>query len=534
MGKVAVGILLELLYLFLVALAPLPQLHLFPTPLITSWSWTLAPSHLLFPAAWNATSTSLSSMWPYILLLVSTFLALAALHLFAVRRVFHHDLIGANSSDSTRWLLLLLMGAAIFGVTLLIQPALFSNDVFGYIFSGRMLTVYHVDPMTTAPAQFPHDPYLPWIAQPGAPNVYGPLWLALSSLLVGIGGSPLSTLLLFKAVMLVFHLLNCVLLWAILGEIAPARRVLGTLLYAWNPLVLIEMAGNGRNEAVLIFLLLLAMWLHVQGKGKWFEIGALGLFGLAMTINFVALLAAVMYIWFVARTYRGIASVTWNVGWRVLLMLAPVVLLYVPFWHGGSTYLAITASMNIEPVGYSFVNMLATPLREFFNFLAQISNIHSPDVDPTPAANAAVLGTTIFIFALVYFYLLGKVRKAPTNPAGMKTADFDDPETKLPGFDILLTSWGVALVGYVLLVLGVFWPPFILWSLWVAALRRFDVLSVSIVLLSYTALFIYPLLNFGETPVAVYAPIIILGIPLIYILLHTIRRTERNRLFYGR
>ena len=561
MGKAAVGILFELLYLFLVALAPLPQLHLFSTPLITSWSWTLAPSHLLFPAAWNATGVALSGIWPYILLLAIIFLALAVLHLFAVGWVFQHNLIGANSSRSTRWLVLLLVGAAIFGLTLLIQPALFSDDVFRYIFSGRMLTAYHVDPMTTAPAQFPHDPFLSWISQPGTPNVYGPLWLTFSSLLVRIGGSPLTTLLLFKALTLVFHLLNCVLIWAILGKIAPARRMLGTLLYAWNPLVLIEMAGNGHNEAVMIFLLLLATWLHVQGqsyaeadksarqplpqtpssdphalpgrKGKWHEIGALMLFGLAMTINFVALLPAALYIWFATRRYRGNGSITWNASWRVLLMLVPVVLLYVPFWHGGSTYLAITSSMNIEPMGYSFVNMLATPLRDFFNFLAQISNFHSSDVDPIPAANAAVLGTTIFIFALIYFYLLGKVRKAPVTPAQTKAAS-DDPEMRLPGFDILLTSWGVALVGYVLLVLGAFWPSFILWSLWVAALRRFDMLSVSIVLLSYTALFIYPLLNFGKTPVAVYVPIFILGIPLIYILLHTIRRTERNRLFYGR
>ncbi len=600
-----IGMPLELLYLFLVALAPLPQLHLHPTPLITGWPWTLALSHLLFSRALVSASRPASGDWPYILLLAIIFLALAALHLFAVGKINKRDLTGENSFGSARWLLLLLIGAALFGITLLLQPALFSDDVFRYIFSGRILTVYHADPMTTAPAQFPLDPYLSWITQPGTPNVYGPLWLAFSSLLVRIGASPLTTLLLFKASALVFHLLNCVLVWAILGKIAPARRFLGTLLYAWNPLGLIEIAGNGHNEAALIFLFLLAVWLRVQGEPnqgpdrplfltlfatsersgpskartwgvgarfiappgganvpgdqpirgrdksgpyipperRWsrYEVGALALLGIAAAINFIALLVAVMYIWFAVHPYRGIAEVSRNAGWRVLVVLIPIMLLYIPFWHGGSTYLAITSSMNIEPMGISLVNMLATPLREFFNFLALASNLHSPDVDPIPAANAAVLGTTIFIYALIYLYLLGKLRKGSQEskqgrPQGSPipyTSGILDTEVKSPGFDILLRSWSIALVGYVILVLGAFWPSFVLSALWVTALRRFDALNVSVLLLSYTALFIYALLYFENVPVAVYAPILIFGIPLIYLLPRRKRRAERNRLFYG-
>src|SRR5258706_4461860 len=529
-----IGIIFELLYLFLLALAPLRELHLFPTPLITAWSWTLVPSHLLFPGAWNSAGNPPGGDWPYILLLAIIFLALAGLHLFAIRVIFNRNMHGENYSGFSRWLLLLLLGAAIFGLTLLLQPALFSDDVFRYIFSGRMLTIYHVDPMATAPAQFPYDPYLPWLSQPGTSNVYGPLWLTLISLLTRIAGTPLTTLLLFKAVTLLFHLLNCVLLWAILGRIAPTRRFLGTLLYAWNPLALIEVAGNGHNEAALVFLLLLATWLHVQDKGRWHEIGALALFGLAMTINLIVLLLVVMYTWFIARGYRGIASVTWNASWRLLLVLALVVLLYVPFWHGASTYLAITSSMNMQPVMYSFVNVLATPLRELYNMLVLNSNVHTDLAQPTPAADATVLSTTIFIFALIYFYLLGKVRKAPPTTAGMKYASHANPEMKLPGFDILLDSWGMAIWGYVVLVTGAFWPSFILWALWIVALRRFDALTVSTLLLSYTSLFIYPLLDFGNAPVAVYAPLLIFGIPLVYLLIGRKRRTERNRLSYDR
>lgn len=527
-----VAVIFEILYLFLLALAPLPELHLHPTPLITGLPWTLALSHLLFPGAWISAANTPDGDWIYIFLLAIAFLALAGLHLFIIRSFFKRSRLEKESSLSLRWLFLLLIGATIFGLTLLLQPALFSDDIFRYVISGRMLALYHVDPITTAVAQVPHDPYLAWISQPTV-NIYGPLWLTFVSLLVRFGGTPVSMLLLFKGVALLFHLLNCVLLWAILGRIAPARRFVGTLLYAWNPLALIELAGNGHNEAILICLLLLAIWLHMQDKGRWYEIGALALFSLAIAINFIALLLAVMYIWFVVRRYSGIAGISWNAGWRIFLVLVIVALIYIPYWYGASTYLAITSNMNLQPEMYSFVDTLASPLRQFYGFIVQGSKLYSTYINPTAAANATVLSTTTFIFALIYFYLLGKVRKAPKTTMGMKYVSRADAEMKLPGFDVLLSGWCITAVGYMVLVSGVFWPSFVLWVLWLVALRQIDALSVSILLLSYTALFIYPLMDFGNDPVVVYSPLLIFGIPLVYLLLSKTRRTERKRLIYG-
>src|SRR5260370_27514646 len=45
----------------------------------------------------------------------------------------------------------------------------------------------------------PADPYLRWIGSGRyTPNIYGPLWLCIASLLVSIGNGPVATLLLFK------------------------------------------------------------------------------------------------------------------------------------------------------------------------------------------------------------------------------------------------------------------------------------------------------------------------------------------------
>ncbi len=48
----------------------------------------------------------------------------------------------------------------------------------------------------------------------------------------------------------------------------PQQQLAGTLFYAWNPLTLIEFAGNGHNDAALIFFLLAAIAAHVAERHR--------------------------------------------------------------------------------------------------------------------------------------------------------------------------------------------------------------------------------------------------------------------------
>ncbi len=594
---VLIGTALELLYLVVFALAPLSTINGHASPLATAWPWTLAPSQFLFHVAWSA-SGEYTGGGIYYLLLGLVLIALSAIYLYAVVRAFRRrDKIHITS----RWLLLLLVGAAVFGATLLFLPALFSNDVFSYIFTGRMLTIYHADPMNTAPAQFQRDPYLPWITQPGVPNIYGPLWLAITSLLVGVGNSPITTLLLFKGLALLSHLVNCLLIWAILGKIAPARRLPGTLLYAWNPLALVELAGNGHNDGLLICLLLLATWLLVQQRGGWYDAGAFAFTGLAISLNFVGLIFAPLFTWFSVRNERDNVRVVWGCCWRALVTLITLLIVYLPFWHGGSTFVAISASIDMQHFVHSLLAMVAVPLDWLYSQAAQGANFPANYMQPSSAANTMLVASGLFIFALIYLYLLGKMRRAPvtiadghstggdasipalprTSPAPTRdggpyvanehlrgdasipalpdttpalTRDEGPYVTNEPlrgdasipalprsspastrdmsGVEVLFTCMSAAILGYVVFVAGVFWPWYILWALWIVALRHFDALSVSVLLLSCTALLTYSLLYLDRWPIALYQPLLIFGIPFVYLIVK--RSNERNGLEYER
>ncbi len=286
------------------------------------------------------------------------------------------------------------------------------------------------------------------------------------------------------------HLINCILVWAILGKIAPGRRLLGTLLYAWNPLSVIELAGNGHNEGILLSILLLATFLYVHGRGRWHEIGVMVALGLAMSMNLIVLLIAPLFTWYLVRTERNVPRALWGFCWRILLGQGLVIPIYLQFWRGASQF--------------------------------------PPIMQPTTAADMTLRASAIFIFALIYLDLFGKVRRATITLAGMRYAPGADQEMSLPGFDVLLDSWSSVVFWYLVLVVGWFWPWYVLWALWIVVLRRIDARTITLLLLSGTALLIYPLRNFAESPVAMYQSLLVFGIPLVYLLIKMKRQAERN------
>jgi hypothetical protein len=522
------GGICEFLYLIIFALSPLPSLHLSASPLPTTWLWTLWPTQVLFPIAWHGNHAAHVSYWQFSVLLGVTFIALTLTYFMAIRSSLRQQ---ERSGADRRWLYVLLGGAFIFGCTLLLQPMLFSDNVFTYIFSGRIMAIYHADPLNNAPIQFPLDPFLHLIgvAERNAPNIYGPLWLYISSALASIKASPVVTLLLFKGLALLSHLLNCVLIWLILGKIAPGRKLLGTLLYAWNPLAIIELVGNGHNEGLLLSLFLLAMLVHVWGASRWREVVVMALLGFAVSINLVALLIAPMYAWFVVRDTSNPFRAIWGMCWRIAIVLSITLLMYFPFWRGASTFFAIMSIIDIQQVVNSSIGLLGAPARWAFTQIDKVSQF-PPVMRANSAADTTLRATSIFIFALIYFQLFGKIRRAPKTLAGMYYEPDADHELQIPGFDVLLDCLSLAIFWFLVLVLGSFWPWYALWALWIAVLRRLDGLSIAMLILTNTALLVYPLLALSNSLLILYRPLLIFGLPLVVLVIAWRRQRERVRL----
>ena len=539
----------EVFYLLFILLSPLPGFHLTSTPLVDAFPWTLFPARRLVAITGNLLK---QYSWISFILIGVTFLGLFGTY----GGVLIKALRAKNTERYGRYYLyFILAGAALFSIPLLFQPMLLSDDVFTYIFSGRILAVYQANPLNTAPQQFPSDPYLFWtISGRDSPNIYGPLWLCVCTLLASISNSPLISLFLFKGLALSAHLINIVLVWMILCRIAPTRCVVGTLLYAWSPLALIELVASGHNESVLLMLLLAATLcfvvllerqracrnyrykpVHPQSSfltTPWFwRICMLMLLGLAASINMVTLLIAPLYIWFEMRQ-RRIARVLLGFCWRFACVLFVECCLMLPFWRGSDTFFSITSSVDMAHFVHSPVALLTLPLKFIYRIVFHIiAQGLPPSILPDPAADVTIRATATFIVLLIYANLFSRIRRSPRTPVGMRNRPDADPQMLLSGFDTLLTCCSLAIFWYLILVSGWFWPWYILWMLWLVALRPIDGLAIGILLLSWTALFIYAFTGFPRDPLVTYQSAIIFGIPLIYLLIvrNKERETERIR-----
>src|SRR5205823_10949523 len=117
-----------------------------------------------------------------------------------------------------------LIGAGVFGITLLFLPALFSSDVFMYIMAGHLPSVYYGSTFSTLAPQFPPTPNYGGGLTLFRPVLAGPHWLGIAALFTRTGADLFTVVLLFRGFALLTHLINCVLVWAILGKSAPSTR----------------------------------------------------------------------------------------------------------------------------------------------------------------------------------------------------------------------------------------------------------------------------------------------------------------------
>ena len=575
-------VLFELCYLLIVALSPFPQLGLSDSPIAHTWSWTLFPSQILRSIIGSSTlhtwlvptllgltlfgllATYAYGIWsislnnqnasivgtdlsrPFGVSIADKDVINRSLHIavlfhriFALRPFRNKRLVqGRNelmplqqTKDSEqRWLYIFLGGALLFSLTLLVQPKLFSDDVFTYIFSGRIFTLYRTNPFNTAPVQFPADPYLRWVvAGRDAPNLYGPFWYYISSLLVSIGGdNQVGTLLLFKGLAILAHLMNIVLVWGILSHIAPKRRILGTLLYAWNPLILLELAGSGHSEGMLLLLLFLGTLLYVSQESHWLRWLAFIAFGLALSMNLIVALFVPLLLWFDVRSERRIGRAIGGFCWRAVVVLLPALVIWLPFWRGASTFFALTSAIDMQHFIHSPIGTLVGPTHAFFRLIAYVLRF-PPTWDPISSADVTLRGSATFIFVLIYGNVFGRVRHAPMSLTSIRSNPNSDSDSTRAGFDVLLYAWNVAVFAYLMLVSGWFWPWYLLWVLWIAVLRRFDAFTSTMLVLSGTVLFFYLFMGLLKAPVALYQSTLIFGLPLVYLISVKGRQRQRER-----
>ncbi len=476
----------ELCFVVLMAVAPLGGVTQTRSPLARVWPWLLAPAHLIFGTPAVGVHTSAEHAWPALVLFAALLVAAscaAAFGVYAAQRL----------APRRRGLLLVVGGAVVLGVTCALLPTLPSDDVFSYILYGRISALHGANPLIATPADFPHDPFLPLVYWRGVRSVYGPAWLLLSEglthLAEALGGSLAVYVALFKLLGLIAHLANTLLIWGILGRLAPSRRLTGTLFYAWNPLCLLEFCASAHNDALMLTFALIGVYWFVRGQ----EAPAIVAFGLSIATKYVLLAVMPFYLLFVYQRLRREGAMWRDVvsalGWRLTLLLGTVVLIGLPYWEGPRTLGALLYSPPAQQLDNSLLEVAQWPLRTLMQVLG-LSPSTARSLVQTGLKLAALAG-----FAAIWLSQLRRVR---------------DPEC-------MLTAWTWALFGYVVVASVWFWPWYATWVVVFAALLPWGMLPEAALLLAAGALTLYAFLPLYSAGVYGVRSLLVFGPALAYL-----------------
>ncbi len=160
-----------------------------------------------------------------------------------------------------------------------------SQDIFDYIFRGRMYRLYGRSPLDTTPFELQDKPFARYVSWAKWVDAYGPIWEYASGNIAALTQTtannaetsvrvnstcrqqPSVCSLLLKHV-LAYRLFSVLcaslcgaLIYALVKHHSPADALAALMAWLWNPLLLIAAGAGGHNETLVILPVLLMLWL---------------------------------------------------------------------------------------------------------------------------------------------------------------------------------------------------------------------------------------------------------------------------------
>ena len=223
----------------------------------------------------------------------------------------------AKRTQASHGLLIVLGAAALMRIPLLLEEPYLSSDMYRYVWDGRVQRA-GINPYLYVPAApelahlrdtaiYPHinrADYAPTIYQPAAQLIFRAI-TAVSDSVIGM-----------KLGLLAFEALAIAAMIAVLRHLALPVTTIAA--YAWHPLPVWEIAGNGHVDAALLGLMLSCLVIYLRGR----------------TLTAGAAAAVTVLVKPTALLLFPVFWKPWD--WKLpALLLAVCALLYLPFLSAG-------------------------------------------------------------------------------------------------------------------------------------------------------------------------------------------------------
>jgi hypothetical protein len=302
-----------------------------------------------------------------------------------------HARSGALSTAHVWRIIFVVMGVLFFS-----YPAAFSYDFFNYMFTAKTVLVYHKNPYEVIPLQFAGiDPWTNFMRWTHLPSAYTPLWIGISLIPFALGfGYFLLVLFGIKALIAGCFLLACWALSKTLGETNKKLVSQGLVLFALNPLIIIETLVSAHNDIVMIAFVLMALAAYYKKEitHAWMYL-SLSIAAKLMTIMLVPL--------FVLRKK--------NAMWMLIAMLAGLAVVIVRreilpwYWVWIVPFVALVPAQRYVTILSGFVS--------FGLLLMYVPYLFTGAYEPQAVAIASRVPWVMLGLGIVYTLVLQTFRK---------------------------------------------------------------------------------------------------------------------------
>jgi 4-amino-4-deoxy-L-arabinose transferase-like glycosyltransferase len=205
-----------------------------------------------------------------------------------------------------------------------------ANDMYDHMFRGHMFAHQGVSPFGLVPSAYPADPFYPYVWWKTLAASYGPVWELLASLTSRTAGFDLwANVLAYKALVLFHFWGSMALVYLTLKRWKPDFALAGFVLFAWNPLLQFEFAGNGHSDGMLIFWMLAAVCLLVHER----HLLALLALTVGVLVKFAPVLLVPLFLvaFFHAQSSKPLLQRFMRLAIALAAMAGVVLLAYLPF-----------------------------------------------------------------------------------------------------------------------------------------------------------------------------------------------------------
>ncbi|MBK8502804.1 MAG: hypothetical protein IPL46_11605 [Saprospiraceae bacterium] len=200
-----------------------------------------------------------------------------------------------------------------------------SDDIYRFVWDGQLIND-GISPFLYTPREWidslPQGESIyhllfPQLNSPDYYSIYPPVCQAIFAFCAKLGfGSIYWSAVIMKGLFLVAEITTIYFLLKIVRLLRiPKQRV---LLYALNPLIILEFAGNLHFEAIMIMFLTMAFWFYIRQRSK--------MFSLAMAMAIGVKLLPLMFLPFFIRRFRPKKLI---IGF--VLLFTTLFLLFLPF-----------------------------------------------------------------------------------------------------------------------------------------------------------------------------------------------------------